>query len=450
MAVKAASKGWAFGGEYNKHSDSATKVLTTTSASTSATKDLTKGATEIDVNTTEGFAKGDIIEISSSAGTETNEIADFASIVLKYPLKYSHPVGATIKKIYDDIKEESSGVGGEKSVKKAAGGSKKKTKISETGEEVSETADELDVEISEITESDEEAKAAMATEAGRAAAAALEAKRAAKKAAEAKAKAATSGTAEDKAAAAAAAAAESAAGAAAKGAEASAAAAAAAKDAVKKAKEAVAKAAVSGTAEDKAAAATSVAAAEAAEKDAAAAAAKSAEEKAAAKKAADDAASALTPGEAIKSGPAVKGAEKGATPVEAAANATGANATAANATNPNASSSAAASGEEGKVVDPFGQEKTANQLQGHAARTQDVLVDAMENAEVAEVKRTVYRTLTRLRSAQVKEFDWIARQQVEAVDEYNDRHQYRVEHPLKYLDWPEKSIYEDKFRSFHE
>jgi len=104
----------------------------------------------------------------------------------------------------------------------------------------------------------------------------------------------------------------------------------------------------------------------------------------------------------------------------------------------------------GRVVEPFGQENAADQLQGHAARTQDILVDAMENAEVAEVKRTVYRTLTRLRSAQVKEYDTIARREIEAVDKYNDIHDYRSENPLSYLDGIEKSIYEDKFFSFHE
>lgn len=38
-----------------------------------------------------------------------------------------------------------------------------------------------------------------------------------------------------------------------------------------------------------------------------------------------------------------------------------------------------------------------------------VLVDAVENAEVAEIKRAVFRALTRLRAASVKEFDTIAR-----------------------------------------
>ncbi|CAK0803653.1 unnamed protein product, partial [Prorocentrum cordatum] len=48
-------------------------------------------------------------------------------------------------------------------------------------------------------------------------------------------------------------------------------------------------------------------------------------------------------------------------------------------------------------------EDTAKELQDHAAKTQDTLVDAVENAEVAEIKRAVFRALTRLRAATIKE-----------------------------------------------
>ena len=46
---------------------------------------------------------------------------------------------------------------------------------------------------------------------------------------------------------------------------------------------------------------------------------------------------------------------------------------------------------------PFGRQDTAGELQDRAGKTQDSLVDAVENAEVAEVKRAVFRALTRLR-----------------------------------------------------
>ena len=64
----------------------------------------------------------------------------------------------------------------------------------------------------------------------------------------------------------------------------------------------------------------------------------------------------------------------------------------------------------------FGKEDTAKELQDHAADTQDTLVDAVENAEVAEIKRAVFRALTRLRAATIKEFDTIARLETQAID----------------------------------
>merc|ERR1719356_873478 len=67
-------------------------------------------------------------------------------------------------------------------------------------------------------------------------------------------------------------------------------------------------------------------------------------------------------------------------------------------------------------IAPFGKEDTAKELQDHAAETQNTLVDAVENAEVAEIKRAVFRSLTRLRAAAVKEFDTIARLETQAID----------------------------------
>ena len=80
-------------------------------------------------------------------------------------------------------------------------------------------------------------------------------------------------------------------------------------------------------------------------------------------------------------------------------------------------------------IAPFGKEDTAKELQDHAAKTQDTLVDAVENAEVAEIKRAVFRALTRLRAATIKEFDTIARLETQAIDAYNDAHHYRAENP---------------------
>merc|ERR1719297_221936 len=96
-------------------------------------------------------------------------------------------------------------------------------------------------------------------------------------------------------------------------------------------------------------------------------------------------------------------------------------------------------------IAPFGKEDTAHELQDHAARTQDTLVDAVENAEVAEIKRAVFRALTRLRAAEIKEFDTIARLETQAIDEYNDAHHYRAENPLDYISSSESDVKEDKY-----
>ena len=40
--------------------------------------------------------------------------------------------------------------------------------------------------------------------------------------------------------------------------------------------------------------------------------------------------------------------------------------------------------------------------------------------QVAEIKRAVFRALTRLRAATIKEFDTIARLETQAIDAYND------------------------------
>jgi len=100
-------------------------------------------------------------------------------------------------------------------------------------------------------------------------------------------------------------------------------------------------------------------------------------------------------------------------------------------------------------IAPFGREDTAKELQDHAAKTQDTLVDAVENAEVAEIKRAVFRALTRLRAATIKEFDTIARLETQAIDAYNDAHHYRAENPLAHLHEDEAPVETDKLKSFH-
>ena len=75
-------------------------------------------------------------------------------------------------------------------------------------------------------------------------------------------------------------------------------------------------------------------------------------------------------------------------------------------------------------IAPFGKEDTAKELQDHAAKTQDTLVGAVENAEVAEIKREVIRALTRLPAAPIKEFDITSHLETQAIDAHSDAHHY--------------------------
>ena len=49
------------------------------------------------------------------------------------------------------------------------------------------------------------------------------------------------------------------------------------------------------------------------------------------------------------------------------------------------------------MVEPFGKEDTAAESQSHTAHIQVTLVNAVENAEVTEIKCAVFRALTRLK-----------------------------------------------------
>jgi len=102
------------------------------------------------------------------------------------------------------------------------------------------------------------------------------------------------------------------------------------------------------------------------------------------------------------------------------------------------------------VMPPIGRDEAARKLTNHAARSQDTLVDAVENAEVAEIKRSVFRSLYRLRSAQIKEYDVIARLQTQNIDDYNDKHTYREENPINHLSDADVPIEDDREASFHD
>merc|ERR1719353_2663346 len=81
-------------------------------------------------------------------------------------------------------------------------------------------------------------------------------------------------------------------------------------------------------------------------------------------------------------------------------------------------------------LEPFGREDTAQELTEASIRESDSMVDQLERAEVAEEKRAVFRSLTRLRGAAITSFDGVARSQTGNIDEYNKVHKWRNTHPL--------------------
>jgi hypothetical protein len=82
---------------------------------------------------------------------------------------------------------------------------------------------------------------------------------------------------------------------------------------------------------------------------------------------------------------------------------------------------------------PFGREDTAQELTDSAIRESDKMVDQLEKAQVAETKRAVFRSLTRLRGAAINSFDGIARAQTGNIDEYAHTHKWRDAHPMHHL-----------------
>jgi len=91
-------------------------------------------------------------------------------------------------------------------------------------------------------------------------------------------------------------------------------------------------------------------------------------------------------------------------------------------------------------LEPFGREDTAQELTEDSISESNSMVDQLERAEVAEEKRAVFRSLTRLRGAAITSFDGVARSQTGNIDEYNKIHQWRTTHPLHHLADEESDI----------
>lgn len=81
----------------------------------------------------------------------------------------------------------------------------------------------------------------------------------------------------------------------------------------------------------------------------------------------------------------------------------------------------------------FGRADTAAELTKRSMEESDKMIDQIERAEVAETKRSVYRSLTRLRGAATAAFDGVARTQVGNIDEYAKTNRYLDSNKIKHL-----------------
>lgn len=84
-------------------------------------------------------------------------------------------------------------------------------------------------------------------------------------------------------------------------------------------------------------------------------------------------------------------------------------------------------------VEPFGQEEPAKVLTKESVKQSDGMIKQIEAAQGVEAKRSVYRALTKLRGATIASYDGVARAHLKNVDNYNKKHKWRDEHPMRHL-----------------
>merc|ERR1719356_1141626 len=81
----------------------------------------------------------------------------------------------------------------------------------------------------------------------------------------------------------------------------------------------------------------------------------------------------------------------------------------------------------------FGREDTAAELTEASIDESNKMIDQIENAVVAETKRSMFRALTRLRGVTVNSYDSMANAQAGNIDEYAGRHEWSNENKVEHL-----------------
>ena len=100
-------------------------------------------------------------------------------------------------------------------------------------------------------------------------------------------------------------------------------------------------------------------------------------------------------------------------------------------------------------IAPFSKEDTAKQLQDHVAKKPGNIGGCGGAPRGCRNQAHIFRALTRLHAATIKEFDAIAPLEAQAIDAYNDAHHYRAENSLTHLHEDEAPVETDKLKSFH-
>mmetsp|Transcript_47723 Transcript_47723/g.85930 ORF Transcript_47723/g.85930 Transcript_47723/m.85930 type:complete len:147 (-) Transcript_47723:26-466(-) len=92
-------------------------------------------------------------------------------------------------------------------------------------------------------------------------------------------------------------------------------------------------------------------------------------------------------------------------------------------------------------VEGYGRIDKAKELTKKSVDETNSMVDQLEKAEVAEMKRSQFRALTRLRGVVVSSFDGVAQEHTENIEHHNKKGgKWRDEHPIKHLATEESDV----------
>ena len=75
-----------------------------------------------------------------------------------------------------------------------------------------------------------------------------------------------------------------------------------------------------------------------------------------------------------------------------------------------------------EYVSRFGDLESAERLTNSSKKETDKMVDQLEKAQVAEEKRAVFRSLTRLRGVTISSFDGVAQAHAANIDKFSKEH----------------------------